>query len=328
MDISPWKVLNILWDKFLSLFTGVSSNQASHSTVQHAVYSVSEANVVWIIRFPRVLLALLIGAALSVSGAALQGLFRNPLADPSLIGVSAGASLTAAIIIVLLGSGVAFYVLPLGTFLGAVATVFLIYAISRSGGQMIGSTMLLAGIAFNALAMSTVGYMTFLADDDQIRDITFWTLGSLGGASWSTTLFVAPFLLLPVIGLSLMGKSINGMLMGEQNASAMGISVARTKNFVIVFSALAVGVAVAVSGVIGFIGLVIPHIIRIWLGPDNRILIPASALLGAIILLGSDLISRTLVAPAELPIGVVTALIGAPIFLSILIKEKRKLSIT
>lgn len=281
------------------------------------------------IRIPRVVLAILVGAALSVSGAAMQGLFRNPLADPGLIGISNGAAIATAVALVLTGplAMTALFrvsVMPVAAFVGAVVSTLAVYRLSTTDGRTHVATMLLAGIAVNALTGAGIGYLVFLADDNQIRDLTFWLLGSLGGAQWSTVLTVAPFLLAAVFWLPGMARGLNVMLLGEAEAAHLGYRVERLKKVIILLVGLSVGAAVSVSGVIGFVGLVVPHILRLWIGPDHRFLIPGSAVLGALLLLGSDLAARTLAAPAEIPIGIITASIGAPFFLWLLMTDKMR----
>jgi iron complex transport system permease protein len=290
--------------------------------------------IIFIVRLPRLLLGLLAGAALGISGASIQGIFRNPLAEPGLIGVSAGASLAAVAIIGLegvfftgLSNLLGYYLLAFGAFAGAAATAFIIYRISKHEGRPSISTMLLAGIAINALAAALTGLITYLATEQQLRNITFWLLGSLGGATWQTITTLLPFVLLPVLLLPLSGKALNAFALGESQADYLGISVDQVKKRVILLSTMAVGAAVSLTGIISFVGLLVPHIIRLVIGVDNRHVLPASALLGALMLTVADLIARTLIAPVELPIGVITALIGAPVFLYILVRDKRKLSI-
>jgi len=291
--------------------------------------------VLLMIRLPRVVLALLIGAGLAIAGAALQGLFRNPLADPGLIGISSGASLTAVMMIVLQASlpvwmqtGWAHsYAISLATFLGAVVTALLVFRISQTGGQAIMSTMLLGGIAINALCTAFTGLMTYLSTNDQLRSIAFWTLGSLGGANWETVLTVLPFILIPLLMLPGAAAALNVFALGEREAMHSGVKVNRLKVQLVIYATMAVAAGVAIAGIIGFIGLIVPHIVRQFTGPDYRILIPCSALSGAILLTVADLLSRTIVAPAELPVGIVTAIIGAPFFIWLILKEKRALLI-
>lgn len=300
--------------------------------LSHKEISAQYEGVLNIVRIPRVLLGLLVGAALGISGTAIQGIFRNPLAEPGLIGISAGASLMAVIIIVLeitllsaLSSLPGYYLLAFGSFAGAGTAALLVYQISRSDGKSNIATMLLAGIAINALAGALTGLITFAADDQQLRNITFWMLGSLGGASSETVTAVSPFILIPVVLLPAFGKALNTFALGETQAAQLGIEVSRIKRNIVILATMAVGASVAVSGIIGFVGLLIPHIIRLLIGVDNRHVLPASALAGACMLTLADMLCRTIIAPIELPIGVVTALLGTPLFLYILIKDKKKL---
>jgi len=290
------------------------------------------AGVIHIVRLPRVLLGMLVGAALGVSGAAIQGIFRNPLAEPGLIGISAGASLLAALIITLevgllagLSNLLGYYLLASGAFVGAGIVAFIVYHVSKINGKPNVATMLLAGIAINALAGALTGLLTYLSDEQQLRTITFWMLGSLGGATWQTVICTTPFILIPVVILPLLAKPLNGFALGESQAHMLGLNPARTKKQVVILATMAVGASVAVSGIIGFVGLLVPHTVRLMGGVNHKFVLPASALLGALSLTVADLIARTLIAPIELPIGVITALLGTPVFLYILIKEKNKL---
>jgi iron complex transport system permease protein len=297
-----------------------------------AVISAQYLAVMDIVRIPRVLLGLLVGAALGISGTAIQGIFRNPLAEPGLIGISAGASLMAVVIIVLeigflagLSNLLGYYLLAFGAFAGAGIAALLVYQISKTDGKSNVATMLLAGIAINALAGALTGLITFAADDQQLRNITFWMLGSLGGATWETVIAVSPFILFPVLLLPRLGKPLNAFALGETQAAQLGLKVGSVKRNVVILATMAVGAAVAVSGIIGFVGLLVPHTIRLLIGVDNKHVLPASALCGALMLTLADLLCRTLIAPVELPIGVITALLGTPLFLYILIKDKKKL---
>lgn len=281
------------------------------------------------IRLPRLALGLLVGAGLAVAGALMQGLFRNPLADPGLVGVGAGASLGAVLAIMLGGAlptAVALWVGPhlvtVSAFLGGWGATLLLYRMSTRQGRTNVATMLLAGIALGALAGALTGAMIYLADDRQLRDITFWSMGSLAGASGAKLLAAVP-LILPVLLLSpLLGRGLNGLALGEAQATHMGIGVQRLKTLAILGTAAAAGGAVAVSGGIGFIGIVVPHLLRLGTGPDHRLLLPNAALLGAGLLVAADMVARTIVAPAELPIGIVTAIFGAPVFLWILLRRR------
>ena len=288
--------------------------------------------VINIVRLPRVILGILVGAGLGISGAAVQGIFRNPLAEPGLIGISAGASLIAVAIIALeiglitgLSNLMGYYLLAFGAFAGAGLAAMLVYQISRTDGRSNVATMLLAGVAINAMAGALTGLITYLANEQQLRNITFWMLGSLGGATWETVWALFPFVVIPVVALPFMGKALNAFALGESQADHLGLKINQVKRNVVILSTMAVGASVSVSGIIGFVGLLVPHTVRLVIGVDNKYVLPASALLGALILTLADMIARTVVSPVELPIGVITALLGTPLFLYILIKDKKKL---
>ncbi|MAW88797.1 MAG: iron ABC transporter [Phyllobacteriaceae bacterium] len=281
------------------------------------------------IRLPRIVMGVLIGAALAMSGAVLQGLFRNPLADPTIVGVSAGASL-GAVSVIMLGntllaglSGLAgAFALPLAAFFGALTVTMLLYRIATRQGRTSIATMLLAGIALSAFAFALTGILTYMADDAQLRDLTFWNLGSLAGSTWTKIWSAGPVILAALLATPFLARSLNALALGESAAGHMGISVQRMKNAAIVMVAAATGAAVAVAGTIGFVGIVVPHLLRLAIGPDHRYLLPAAGLLGATFLVMADAVSRTIVAPAELPIGIVTATVGAPFFLWILLRRR------
>lgn len=285
--------------------------------------------IIYDIRLPRIVMGILIGAALAVSGAVMQGLFRNPLADPGIVGVSAGAGL-GAITVIVLGSTVlgpllglfGIYTLPLAAFAGGLATTLVLYQVATRHGRTSVATMLLAGIALAAMAGAFSGVLISIADDRQLRDLTFWGLGSLAGATWSKIAAAGPIIIASLVAAPFMARSLNAMALGEATAHHLGIPVQRFKNIAIVSVAAATGASVAVSGGIGFVGIVVPHLLRLLIGPDHRYLLPASALLGAALLLLADAVSRTIVAPAELPIGIVTAAVGAPFFLWILLRRR------
>ncbi|NNM72876.1 FecCD family ABC transporter permease [Enterovirga aerilata] len=277
------------------------------------------------IRMPRTLVGLAVGALLAVSGALLQGLFRNPLADPALIGVSSGSTVAVAGVIVLghrFATGpLPFEVLPVAAFLGALAATALLYAIATRRGRTSIATMLLAGVALAALSMAGTGFLAFLSDDRQLRDLSFWTLGAVGGATWTKLAAILPMLALTFAAAPFLARALNALVLGEAEAFHLGIAVQRVKALAVLTIAVAVGAAVATAGPVGFVGLVVPHAVRIVAGPDHRVLLPASALLGAALLVAADMVARVAVAPAELPIGIVTALIGAPYFLWLLLRR-------
>ena len=274
------------------------------------------------IRLPRALLAALVGGVLAVTGAATQGLFRNPLADPSLIGVTAGASLGASLAIVSAGTFTAgllgFSVVSLGAFVGGLLTVTLVYRLAQSGSGTSVATMLLAGIAVTALAGSVGSLLEYQASNEMLRRISLWRMGGLDGANYQR-LLVAALVCTPVLAaLPRFAIPLNAMLLGESEARHLGIDVDRVKWSLIVWVAVGVGTCVALAGTIAFVGLVVPHIVRLMIGPDHRPLLPACVLAGACLLLLADTLARTLMAPAELPVGVVTALVGVPFFVSLL----------
>jgi len=281
------------------------------------------------IRLPRLIMGALVGASLAVSGAVMQGLFRNPLADPGLVGVSAGAGLGAISAIVLggllpagLATTLGYYAVPVAAFLGGWGSTLVLYAISTRKGRTSVATMLLAGIALGALAGAVSGILVYMADDAQLRDLTFWGLGSLAGATWAKLAAAAPLMLLALACAPMLARGLNGLALGEAAAAHIGIPVQRLKNVAILTVAGATGAAVAVSGGIGFVGIVVPHLLRLATGPDHRFLLINAALLGASLLLLADVIARVIIAPAELPIGIVTATLGGPFFLWILLRRR------
>lgn len=280
------------------------------------------------IRMPRTLLGLAVGMVLALCGVAMQGLFRNPLADPGLVGVSSGAALGAAVAIV---GGAAFgglpeafapYLLSACAFVGGLLVTALVYRLGRRDGQTNVATMLLAGIALTALAGAAIGLFTYLADDATLRTLTFWNLGSLNGASYARLWPLLLATLAVALWLPRRARALNALLLGESEARHLGFDVECLKRELVFCTALGVGAAVAAAGLIGFIGLVVPHLMRLLVGPDHRLLLPASALAGASLLLLADLVARLALAPAELPIGIVTALIGAPFFLYLLVRGR------
>ncbi len=315
---------------------GIGPTALSPATVIHALSTGASDDptihaILFSIRLPRILLAVLVGSGLAVAGAVMQGLFRNPLADPGLLGVSSGAALAAVAIIVLGNSFLSEFVhllgtaaLPLAAFIGSLCTTVLVYKLSRMGGRLHIATMLLAGIAINALTGALIGVLVYMADDSQLRSLTFWQMGSLGRASWSEV-GVSAAIIIPVTLLLLrLSRALNAMVLGEDEAQYLGINTDMLTRFAIVLCACLVGAAVAVSGMIGFIGLVVPHLLRLVLGPDHRGVLPGSLCVGGSLLVIADTCARTLVAPAELPIGLLTAAIGAPFFMYLLLQQRRK----
>lgn len=283
------------------------------------------------IRIPRILMTMLVGGALGISGAALQGLFRNPLVEPGLIGVS-GGSAAAVVLVIVFGATLALpatglvhdSILSASSFIGGIVVTIIVLRLSTLRGKTSISAMILVGVALNAFAGALIGLSIFYADENQLRTFTFWTLGDLGGATNQKLLIAAPILILSSIVLSSFSRNLNAIAMGEAEAYHLGVNVEFTKKMIIIFSALAVGVSVSLAGMIGFVGLIIPHLIRVLFQSDNKIVLPASFLGGAILLLAADIIARTIVQPAELPIGIVTALLGAPFFIMLLVQAKNK----
>lgn len=277
------------------------------------------------VRFPRVVLAALVGAMLAISGTTLQGIFRNPLADPGLIGVTAGAGLGASLWIVLIGGGaLGMWGLPVAAFACGMFVTISVWKISETQGKVHTVTLLLAGIALNSLAGACIGLMTFLADDEQLRSLTFWLLGGFGGATWQVVLVTLPITIVGVFVLLQQASALNAISLGESEAYHLGVPTESLKRWSVFGVALTVGAAVSAAGRIGFVGLVVPHLLRLMGGADHRYVLPGSALGGAILLILADLFSRTVVVPAELPVGVVIALIGGPFFLWLLIRFKRE----
>jgi iron complex transport system permease protein len=286
-------------------------------------YTHQQAAIVWAIRLPRVLTAILVGSALAVSGAALQGMFRNPLADPGLIGVSSGAALGAVASVALGMSWLGIATMPVCAFIGGMATAVTVYLLSRHHGRTEIVTLVLTGIALNTFAGAGTGLLTYIASDQQIRAVVFWSLGSLGSATWRGVLVTLPFVAIGLVAAPRWGPVLNLFVLGEREARHLGVDTERVRLELIFLTALMTGAAVAVAGVVGFVGLIVPHLIRLVAGPDHRVLLPASALGGAAMLLFADLAARTVAAPAELPLGVVTALIGGPFLLVLMLRTRK-----
>lgn len=289
----------------------------------------SLATILIDIRLPRVALGVLTGAGLAVAGVTLQGLFRNPLADPGLVGVSTGAALAAAAFIVL-GRAVTPYLpaellrhaLPLAAFAGGLAATILVYAVATRGGRTDIATLLLSGVAINAMAAAGIGLLIFLSSEQELRDLNFWMLGSLNGVTWRRLALASPLILGPTLILMCFARHLNALLLGEIEARHLGFRVERMKRLMVGLAALSVGAIVALTGAIGFVGLVVPHLVRLMMGADHRTLFPLSALLGGALVLLADLVARTIVVPAELPIGILTALFGGPFFIWLLLRQR------
>ncbi|MGS0673710.1 FecCD family ABC transporter permease [Shewanella sp. 125m-1] len=276
------------------------------------------------VRLPRTLLALTVGAILAQCGAVMQGLFRNPLADPGIIGVSSGAALGAAICIVLIPQG-GEYMVALSAFIAGLLTTLIVYRLASSPSGTSVVLLLLSGVAVAALTGAGIGLLTYMADDMALRDLTLWQMGSIAGAQWH-------YVMLSLVALTLISwqfnrsaKALNALLLGEAEARHLGLNVDKLKLKLIVLCAIGVGISVAATGIIGFIGLVVPHLVRMMVGPDHKQLLPLSAMLGAAILALADIGARSLVPPSELPVGLVTALLGAPFFIVLLLKQRHRL---
>ena len=281
------------------------------------------------IRLPRILLAIFVGAVLASTGAVMQGLFRNPLADPSLIGVSSGASVGASLMIVTAGGFiqgsalVGLSLVSIGAFVGGFTATLLVYRLATSGMGTSVTTMLLAGIAIGALAGALNSLLSYFSDNDMLRQISLWQMGNLSGASWLKVSIMGAVTILLMGLFPRDSRALNALLLGESEARHLGINVQWVKRRLIVLTALGVGVSVAVAGLVGFVGLIMPHIIRLMIGPDHRWLIPASGLAGAILLVVADSLARVVVIPAELPTGILTAILGAPFFVALLLQQRK-----
>ncbi|MGA4368234.1 FecCD family ABC transporter permease [Pantoea ananatis] len=303
---------------------GFGAMPLSFRTLYHA----SSADIVWKIwlniRLPRVLLAVLLGMALTVAGAVMQGLFRNPLADPGLMGISSGASLAVALAVILplsLPPLLALWLPMVAAFVGSLVVTLLIFCFSQlAQGNL--SRLLLVGIAINALCGAAVGVLSWISNDQQLRQLALWGMGSLSAAQWPGLLICAVLILPALVAIQTRAHHLNLLQLGEEDAHYMGINVRRTQHVLLVLSALLVGTAVSVSGIIGFLGLVVPHVMRFCLGSDHRWMLPGSALAGAILLLLADTLARTLVIPAEMPVGLLTSLIGGPWFLWLILRQQ------
>lgn len=290
------------------------------SHINHT-WSAGSENIIAMIRLPRVLLGLLVGASLGLAGVTTQGVFKNPMADPYILGISSGAALGASIVI-LLGAGVIPLGIVAGAFLGALLGALIVFNIARIHNRIPVETLLLSGIAVSAF-FSALSYFLMFISGHKLNQIVFWVMGALWNADWGDVVIIAPFLLAGASIIYAYSRDLNVMLLGDEEAAHLGTDVSRVKTILLVASALLAAAAVAVSGIIGFVGLIIPHIMRIILGPDHRILIPASLLAGAMFLALADTFARVVMQPTEMPVGIVTAAIGAPFFVYLLVRKKR-----
>lgn len=309
VNIPPTTVAKILLGKL-----PLMDDLFSHS------WSSVEESIILQIRLPRILLGVLVGSALAVAGAAMQGLFKNPMADPYVIGISSGAAFGATIAIVLGVQGI--FSVPLMAFMGAIFSAFLVYNIARVNGQMQMETVLLSGIAVAIFFSALTSFFMYVAGEN-LHQIVFWLMGGLWARGWDHVGVSFVPIFIGILGIYVFARDLNVMQLGEESALHLGIEIEQVKKILLALSSLVAGIAVSVSGIIGFVGLIIPHMVRIMVGPDHRILIPASALVGAIFLILADSVARTIISPAELPVGIITAFFGAPFFIYLLRRKKR-----
>lgn len=322
----------------VSLFLGVYEFETDVFSILKSFFvasiEVSEADryILFDLRLPRIVMGILIGSMLAVSGTCMQGMFKNPLATPDLIGITSGATLFAATSIVLGGvlkayipESLHFYLLSIMAFLGSLLTMLIVYKIATVNGKTNVVMMLLTGVAITAIGFAFTGFLIYISKEEQLRDLTFWNLGSLAGATWLKNGLLLAVLLISYFFLLGKGKSLNALMLGENDAKHLGVPVEKIKKQIVVFTALMVGTTVAFSGTIGFVGLVIPYILRLLFKSNYQLILPLSAVFGSILLVVADTISRTIVAPSEIPIGILTAMLGAPVFILILIKNKKSI---
>lgn len=280
-------------------------------------------NTLWQVRFPRVVMSLLVGAALATAGALMQGAFANPLAEPGVVGVSAGAALAAAMVIVFGWDFAGPWTVAVSAFIGGLITTLAVYTLSREGGRTEVVTLVLTGIAVNAIASAAMAFMMFLGDTQAREEIVFWTLGSLNGSRWEQVWVVLPMVAVGLVAAMLVARKLDLLSLGDRAAGHVGVDVERLRLSTIAVVAVLTGAAVAFCGVIAFLGLVVPHLARMVIGPGHRVLVPVSALGGALLLLCADLWARTAVAYADLPIGMLTSLVGGPVFFWLLRRARR-----
>ncbi len=310
LDITAGQVVGSILDRW-----GLTTALAPEDDVVDAT--------LWVVRFPRIIMAMAVGAALAVGGALMQAIFGNPLAEPGVVGVSSGAALGASMAIVFgiqfAGSGVAAM-----AFIGGLLATLVVYAVARAGGRTEVVTLLLTGIAINAFAKAGLAFVLFLADTASREQIVFWQLGSLAGSVWSEIAVVVPLLVVGTGVAWVLARQLDVLSLGERNARQLGVDVEGVRIIVILLVALLTAAAVAFAGIIAFVGLIVPHIVRMALGPSHRALIGVSVIGGAALMVWADLFTRTLVDGADLPIGMLTALVGGPFFFALLFQQRRK----
>lgn len=307
-SISPRQTLEILLGRFLP---------------QEVSFTRTQEMIVKQIRLPRIIAGLLVGASLSLSGTAYQGLFKNPMADPFILGISSGAGLGATITLILRSRiSLGLWATPFFAFTGGLLTTVLVFSLSRQGSKVPVTTLLLAGIATNSFLSAGTSFLMVIYSQD-LHQIFFWLMGGLGNRTWSHILSVVPYMVGGTIALIYYSKDLNVLLMGEETAHHLGINVERLKVILLAAASMITAAAVSISGIIGFVGLIIPHIMRLMIGPDHRLLYPASAIFGGTFLILTDTLARTFIAPAEIPVGIITAFFGAPFFIYLLKKKKK-----
>ncbi len=315
VSIPPSEVIRILF----SHIPGFDSYLTAGLSPEHET-------IILTMRSPRVVLVALVGAGLALAGATFQGIFRNPMADPYVIGVSSGAALGAVISILVQSIGhIPFYfATPAFAFVFAVVTILVVYSLARVGGKAPVMTLLLAGIAVSSLLSALVSLCMFFSGN-QLHQVVFWLMGGFSGRGWDYIYIFIPYGMVGATVIFIYARELNAMLLGEEPAQHLGVEVERVKRRLLIAAALLTGACVSVSGLIGFVGLVIPHIVRMLFGPDHRTLLPAAALIGAVFLLVADILARVVIAPSELPVGIVTALIGGPFFIYLLRRQKNSM---
>lgn len=332
-NISADKVLFIILYKCFSSindFTGYLnlslSLPISLPTITNPVaktWTDAEENIVLLVRLPRILLSLLVGASLAIAGVTTQGIFKNPMADPYILGVSSGAALGASIVIILgITASNFMFGITLGSFAGATLSSFIVFNIARSGNKIPIETLLLSGIAVSAFFSAITSFLMYISGKS-LNQIVFWIMGALSGSNWNDVIILLPFALLGSLLIFAFSRDLNILLLGDETAANLGTDVSKLKVIMLVLSSLIAAAAVSVSGIIGFVGLIIPHMMRIIVGPDHRILIPSSILAGAIFLMIADTFSRMIAQPTEIPVGIITAVIGAPFFIYLIMKKKK-----
>ncbi len=305
-------VVSIPFDQVISILLGGGSERDRH--------------IVLNLRLPRVLLGVIVGASLAVAGATMQGLFRNPMASPSVIGISAGAAFGASLALVLGVSWVSgAFAIPAMAFLFAFITLFLVYAVSRDRrGYVPVETLLLAGIAIGALFNALVSALQYFAGD-KLSGVVFWLMGGLNNATWDQILISVPAAILGCSIIMMLSRDLNAIMVGEEQAGNLGINVNQVRMVLLLAASLVTAIAVSVAGTIGFVGLIIPHVLRILVGPDHRVLLPASIIGGALFMVATDTLARTIISPAELPVGIITSIMGAPFFIYLLMSRKKSM---